>query len=302
MRKFVIKCIFFLLSLLPLLIALEWAVVRIPNSYKFKYDYVKKHGGSIHTLAVGYSQIYDGFNAKEYSEDAFNLANSAQYLLEDYYVLEELLSYMPNLKTVIVPIGYTDVLDKEGEWLFDERSCYYREYMNLWFGGHLPVSYWFECFNPRQAIDKARSYYINHEDMVRCDSLGMQQLDKHKKPIEDNNYYHLWSYTRPESEKYFIRSEAHLMKIINMLKEKNVELVLVSPPHYWGQFQPNKGQLEYLNEYTEQLQKKYNVRYFNMHFDSDFNDEDFHNEAHLSKEGAVKFTRKLHSLINGNVN
>ena len=189
MRRFVKKCFLFLLSLLPLLLLLEWAVVRIPNSYQYKYDYVKNHGDSIETVALGYSQIYDGFMPQEYAEKTFNLANSAQYILENYYILEELLPHMPNLKTVIMPIGYTDVLSEKREWWFEDRSCFYREYMNLWFDGHLPVCYWFECFNPTQAVDKLRAYYINHEDIVKCDSLGMQQLKRHKGKLNKDNHH-----------------------------------------------------------------------------------------------------------------
>ena len=302
MRRFVKKCIYFLLSLLPLLLLLEWAVVRIPNSYSYKYDYVKNYGDSLETVAVGYSQIYDGFMSQEYEEHTFSLANSAQYILENYYLLEELLPYMPNLKTVIMAIGYTDVLSEEREWWFEERSVFYREYMNLWFDGHLPVSYWFECFNPAQAIDKARTYYLNHEDIVKCDSLGMQHLKRHKGKLNSDNHHHLRTYTcPPESEHYYIRSEAHLIKLIEMLDKRGVELVLVSPPHHWGDFQYNEEQMKFLNEYTSQLTEEYHVRYFNMHFDEDFNEDDFHNEAHLCEEGAVKFTRKLHQLIDGNV-
>ena len=304
MKRFIKYCLLFLIPVIFFLIAMEMIVTAIPNSYSYKYNYVKSHGDSIEVIAIGHSQLYDGFMAEAFSRPAFNLANHDQMHQENYYVMKELLPYLPNLKTVIMPIGYIDVVDEEEEWRFNSIACFYHEYMNVNYGGHLPLKDWYECFSPHRAYEKAISYYINHEDIVCCDSLGRENsryLKDRKEPLGANNHHFLSDYTAAESEQYFIRESEHLTNNITMLTEKGINVVLVSPPHYWADFQPNSEQLDFLRQYINELQQQYPILYIDMQFDIDFEDKDYYNETHLSEFGAEKFTMKLDKMINNHI-
>ncbi len=79
-----------------------------------------------------------------------------------------------------------------------------------------------------------------------------------------------------------------------MLNAKGIELILVSPPYYWKDFDDvNDNQMTYLYQYINSFMATHNVRYLNLQSDSTFVEEDFADCAHLSEKGAEKFTRKL---------
>lgn len=201
---------------------------------------------------------------------------------------------------VIMPIGYIDVVAEEEEWQFTRFSCYYHEYMNVNYDGHLPLKHWYECFYPHRAYEKALSYYIRHKNIVKCDSLGREKyrnLKDRKEPIGANDHEFFREYTAPEENHYYINGNGHLIKNLKMLKEKGIDVVLVSPPHYWADFQPNKKQVEFLHQYIASLQQTYSIRYIDMQFDKDFVEDDYYNETHLSEFGAEKFTKKLDKML-----
>ncbi len=301
MNRFIKYGLLFVIPLAIMLLTLEAIVTRIPNSYQYKYDYVKTHGDSIEVIAIGHSQFYNGFMAEAFSRPAFNLANHDQMFQENYYVMKELLPYLTKLKTVIMPIGYIDVIAEEEEWRFNSIACFYHEYMNVNYGGHLPLKDWYECFSPHRAYEKAVSYYIHHEDIVCCDSLGRESshnLKDRKEPLGANSHHFLNGYTAEESDQYFIRGSSHLMHLIELLEGKGIELVLVSPPYFWGDFKPNKSQLAFLQQFVGGLQQKHHIRHIDLQFDHDFVDSDFYNETHLSEFGAEKFTKKIDGILN----
>ena len=83
-----------------------------------------------------------------------------------------------------------------------------------------------------------------------------------------------------------------------MLTDRGIDVVLVSPPHFWGDFKPNQEQLDFLHNYIGELQRKYRIRYIDMQFDKEFVDRDYYNETHLSQYGAEKFTKKIDAILN----
>lgn len=301
MNRFVKYSLVFLTPLIIMFIALEIMVTRIPNSYAYKYNYVKSHGDSIEVIAIGHSQLYDGFMAEAFSKPAFNLANHDQMHQENYYVMKELLPYLPKLKMVIMPIGYIDVVAEEEEWRFNSIACFYHEYMNVNYGGRLPLRDWYECFSPHRAYEKAVSYYLHHDDIVCCDSMGRENtryLKDRKEALGANNHNFLKGYTAADSKHYFIRGSEHLTNNLKMLTDRGIDVVLVSPPHFWGDFKPNQKQLDFLHNYIGELQRKYRIRYIDMQFDKEFVDRDYYNETHLSQYGAEKFTKKIDAILN----
>lgn len=301
MNRFVKYSLVFLTPLITLFIALEIMVTRIPNTYAYKYDYVKNHGDSIEVIAIGHSQLYDGFMAEAFSKPAFNLSNSAQMHRENYYVMKELLPSMNRLKTVIMPLGYIDVEAETEKNHFNDYSCYYHKYMKLNYDGRLPLKYWYECFSPHRAYEKAALYYIHKGEILSCDSFGRESkrnLEDRDQPLGFSNHHFLRDYTAEESEQYYIKDSEFLIKNIEMLTDRSIDVVLVSPPHFWGDFKPNQKQLDFLHNYIGELQRKYRFRYIDMQFDKEFVDRDYYNETHLSQYGAEKFTKKIDAMLN----
>lgn len=300
MKNFLKYCIIFLVPVFGFLLTIETLVHTIPNSYSYKHNYVLKNGDSIEAIVLGHSQLYDGFKPEDFSLPSFNLCNSAQSYIEDYYLLKELLQYMPNLKFVILPIGYMNVKENN-EAQFTERSTFYHEYMHINYDGRIPLKYRFECFNPQRAFDKIVSYYIRHIDIVGCDSVGRRSthsLKNREHELGINSV--LDDYTLKIHDKNKMRLEAseYLENIAALLQSKNIKLILVSPPHYWtGYNDVNIEQKSFLQEYIRTLSSKFHFEYINLEDDIRFKDEDYYNETHLSEFGAEKFTKILNDSI-----
>lgn len=307
MKRFFIYIISVLLPLLLFGGVLELITGIIPNSYSYKYNYVKTHGDRIEVLAIGHSQLYDGIKPKSFDLPSFNLCNSAQDYTDDYYLFRELLPYMPKLRVVIMPIGYDDVttITNDSNLSLSDRSCYYHKYMNLDYDGQVPVKYRFECLDPLRASKKIFKYYILNSDIVGCDSLGRRSTHylrnkKHKLGYE--KFIERYTLKEFDYKKLRLNKEKHLLLIIDMLKKKNISLLLVSPPFYWncGFSDINVVQMRFIKDYIANLCKKYSVQYINMdNMDKDttFTYDDFYDEAHLSELGAEKFTSVLNNCI-----
>ena len=84
-----------------------------------------------------------------------------------------------------------------------------------------------------------------------------------------------------------------------MLCEKNISIVMVSPPYYWDcAFKNiNEQQRCFVKRYMDDLCSRYPILYFDHQSDSTFTYDDFYNETHLSEIGAKKFTEMLNRDI-----
>ncbi len=301
MKKFLKYNLLFFMPIIIFLVVLEVLTGIIPNSYSYKYDYVKTHGQNIQAIAIGHSQLYDGFKPESFYLPAFNLCNSAQSFVDNYYLLRELLPSMPSLKMVIMPIGYMDVGIVGYDSSLTDRCCYYHKYMNIDYDGHIPLKYRLECLDPLRACDKVYSYYHKHQDIVGCDSLGQRNthyLCNRAHPLGYENVLDGCTLESHDRNQFCIKDEYYLMMTIKLLAEKKISLVLVSPPYYWDCFnKKNEEQQQFLQDYTVNLQLHHPVYYFNFQEDTLYTDDDFYNETHLSEFGAEKFTKALNDSI-----
>jgi lysophospholipase L1-like esterase len=91
-----------------------------------------------------------------------------------------------------------------------------------------------------------------------------------------------------------------LVKIINFLKEKNISCIMVTSPYYktYTQETTKKDILE-MEKITKDLEKNYNVPYYNFSIDSSIskNNKYYFNADHLNDEGKRIFTEKLLNTI-----
>ena len=94
----------------------------------------------------------------------------------------------------------------------------------------------------------------------------------------------------------------YLMKIIDLLNERKIQIVLVSPPLYWDCYdRTNWEQKAWADNYIKNLcQEHPEIKYIDMEFDSTFLDEDYKDESHLCDTGAAKFMQKLNHAFSGN--
>lgn len=303
MKKFLKSCTLFVLPIVLSLIALELITAQIPNSYSYKYNFVKTNGDKIQALAIGHSQLYDGFKPESFYLPSFNLCNSAQSYVDSYYLLCELLQDMPNLKVVIIPIGYYNVGVIGNDSCLTDRCCYYHKYMNIDYDGRVPLKYRLECFDPMRAGEKISQYYFHHTDIVGCDLMGRRNthyLRDREHKLGHSNLLEEYTKKTNDYHKFCIEDEYYLFQTFKLLMKRNISIVLVSPPYYWdcGFKNVNKEQKRFIRDYMDKLCKDFSyIHYLNLESDTTYKYDDFYNETHLSEIGAEKFTKRISNYI-----
>ena len=101
MNKFIKQLIVFLIPLLIIFILLEYTIRQIPNTYKYKNEWMLQHADSLNTLILGNSHCMSGVNPF-FLTNAFNFANSSQDLERDYFILTKYDNLYTGLKYVIL--------------------------------------------------------------------------------------------------------------------------------------------------------------------------------------------------------
>ena len=272
MKKFIKRLIIFLIPILILFILLEYAIRQIPNTYKYKNEWMSQHADSLNTLILGNSHCMSGVNPLYLTNSAFNFANSSQDLERDYFVLTKYENMYNNLKCVILSFSYCqDRMDNTDK----SRLKYYGIYM-----GYEKYKYSVEITSSityekiKDYLKEGTSQYsplgfrVNKFSKDNLEVSGIKAAKRHtlnnRKDLDDNLKY--------------------LHKIIQFCEDKQIQLILVTTPTW--------------HSYYEHLDKNHeNVFYFNFLKDDRFNDNDFKDGDHLSEEGAEKFTKILKDSI-----
>lgn len=78
----------------------------VDNEYTYKRRYIEEHGREIKTLLMGNSHTYWSLDPEPFGDSCFNCATNARWIAFDRLLLEKYLDAMPNLKTIIYPLGY----------------------------------------------------------------------------------------------------------------------------------------------------------------------------------------------------
>ena len=311
MKKFIKQCILFGIIVILILAAIETSIRIIPNPYKFKTEWMNTNSQKVKTLILGSSYANYGINPGFIADSSFNLAMSGQSIKYDLELLKKYIGKMPNLKSVILGIGYqtpffldyeiSDVLPGNREADVSYYIGWYKMYMGIKL--HPFPAYSFELLHYRRAIVKWKSVYINHRAQMRCDSTGYDHDTKvqERSPnwykaeelVEDNTAQ------GPNKEIVFKLCQGYLEEMISILKQQNAELVIVVTPTYHTFYETiNKVQMNRVYGSIKELSEKYtNVIVYDYFKDPRFVEQDFYDANHLSDVGAEKFSRILRDTL-----
>ena len=110
--------------------------MNIQNKYSYKYNYVKGNP-AIKTLLIGHSHFENSINPYLMGDSVFDFAISGRWIYWDALLAQELFPTMPNLKVVILPIGYHHIYSSwhyNGLRDIDEDYAYmYSRYMHVYY-------------------------------------------------------------------------------------------------------------------------------------------------------------------------
>jgi len=298
MKRFLI---YFFSVLVPVVLILgigEYFVRQVPNPYKYKEEWMENHHGEVEVLILGASHVYYGVKPDLLSDKAFSLANNAQGLEYDDYLLNKF--DCPNLKTIVLQISYPTLFrDRYEDGVDWYRAINYKIYMD--YPEHSDFSrYNFEFTDLPVFRAKLRKYFNPAED-VGFDKYGMGTLYKLSNKDtadwnEDAAEAPIWD-TVQDWDKAMrnLKEKCDLLDdIVSICQKRNILLVLVTTP-CWKDYvkRLDKRQLTTMYEVLLDYGKRRNVVYFDYLSDNRFISDDFYDRDHLSDIGAVKFTKIL---------
>ena len=272
-----------------------------PNSYKYKNDYILQHGQEISTLIIGGSRPYYAIDAKRIDSATFNLANVAEPLTMDYWLLKRHIDKLISLQTVICEINDVNVAQHliTEDVYNSNRTTYYCRYM------HYPapsVIDNLEISHFNSARSKGIQAFLktmnnkNDEEVLSCDRQGWGK--DYRTPKGDNGE-HLTRSARGEASKfkkypasnYSLNLEA-LEKIVQLCQSRGIRLIIVTMPlsrQYRDMAEPAKFEL--MSRAAKHLVESFGVEYKNYMADPRFDGADFYDADHLSHQGAGKITK-----------
>ena len=302
MKRFIIAFTCFVVPIIIIGIVAEFCLRKLPNSYKLKYEWMQEHSNDVETLVFGSSHTYYGFQPKYYEGNAFNLANSAQLIEQDLFLLKYWSDSYSKLKTVIYPISYftlfyPDLLSGKASL----TGRYYKIYMDCDLYPSFSFYYNFEIAEPRSAFAKIRRFLqgTNKTDWL-CDEYGNEAFNmisnrgadwvKSDRQTAQDEYAETWA--------HIPQNYCKLEQIVKLCKERGIRLVLITTPCWHSYYDNlNDNQLNKIYSIIHELQQKYDLPYFNYLKDNRFTEEDFFNGSHLSDVGEKKFTKILNKDI-----
>lgn len=276
----------------------EVIVRNIPNPYKIKARGLERNGDRVATLVLGSSHTYYGIVPEALGDSVFNLANISQNYEYDYLLLEKYAPLMPNLRRVIINVGYSSFSDSDfphGEWW---QETNYQLYMGVNKHGQLSRT-GFEISNFPIYAGKLRKFMTRKSPAI-CDTAGFG-LD-----YTFDSRYDGWERTGEIAARRHTSTDTswvgynlgYLRRLINLCRAIGAEPVLVTPPCYATYNEHlDKAQFDRYVDLTDTVVAAYGLRWLDFLTDSRFTADDFWDADHLNDRGALKFTRVLRDSL-----
>ena len=271
----------------------EVRLSHVNNKYSYKYNYAKNNP-AVKTLLIGHSHFENSVNPYLMGDSVFDFALSgSSWIFWDAKLAEQLYPTMPNLKTVIFPLGYImpyqspHYQDHSG---YEELLYMHSKYMNT------PYDLFPQNIKYRSALlcNKIKNMQLWRDEYV--DSLGYRKLDGKSLYFQEGldllRKYSLDNETDmlcyEEYRRYFIQ----LAKVCN---QNNIRFVVVTCPcaDCYVEATCERG-LKNLYDLVDSVAAHYPIEYFNYLNDAEFREDSlYYNCSHLNKIGADKFAKRL---------
>lgn len=307
MRKIATKIFIFCLPLVSIFFYVEYKLRQVPNSYTIKKRYLEKNSKKIETVVLGSSQALYSVNPLYFSSKTINLANASQSLYFDVALLEKYADKLPSLKKVIIPVSYFSLFYDMNDGKEKMRAYAYYHYYNLKnhdfnycdIKNYSLVS----LLGIKRVLVSAKSGFkqLNDENILKMTTEGFLPYDSTNlnKRINDSLGKEWLAYHQSFMKKSSFNFNINcLNRLLQNLTKKNIQVYFISTPTYKTYYQNFDTLIVRTNDSViNSLCRSYNCKYFNWSTDTSFTKQDFYDNDHLNKYGAVKFSKLLDSTI-----
>ncbi|MFT3794062.1 hypothetical protein [Flavobacterium sp.] len=309
MRKFLINVVLFVVPLLVLVVGIEVYLGNYPSGFQCKAQYLNQHLDKIEILAVGSSHSQDGINPEFFSKhNAANVSFSGQDLRLDQKLLELQVPRLPNLKYVLLELGYHS-LDIMHRGDYDKNTLYLRFYGINNFDRRAKLGdysiflsspqFYLGFLNPNHKRLEINEYGFetglsddpNHNRFKDME-YNEATIDKDRENILIQR--HRERYPEAEKENLVIFEQ-----MVDYCVAHKLQPIINIPPvyqTYYEEMVPDKKKTR--DDLIQKLRKKYpQLIVFDYEHIPDFKVTDFYNEDHLNPIGAKKFSLMLDEAI-----
>ena len=314
LNQFVWRVGLYLLPLVILAAGIEYTARHLPNGYILKKecfeDYLSKN--KLEVLFLGDSHIFQGLDPREFSMNAFNMAENGQYLEYDLGLLKKYKDRMPDLKYLVLRVGTRAFFCQIGDT--SEIHQIHQAYKyTIYYGiDHSPwdIRNHLELFHLRgveKRLFNAKKMRKEYNTSLRGYYPNLEQKKSMKKNVvctgqEDCNCPGLQRVRillPPKPEEGWKANTRYLEEIIQICREMNVKLVLLHCPCFdWYRAHQSEEQTEQLRGLCRSLAAENKDIYFlDLLDDPDFVKDDYYDVDHLLDIGAQKFSRKVNDFL-----
>lgn len=302
MKQFIKKIALYSIPLLLLAIVAEVFLRRIPNAYQLKAATYTKDASKFRVWILGSSYGLYNLNPVWFDQNTFNGSHVLQSLDIDAKIFGKYEKNFDHLEYVIMPITFASFFYKLGSspanFLLKNYTIYYG--LNV---GSKPSQY-LEILDQSFSINRTRlfSFYRNHQSELKMTPLGFDSTYHSaglKTTIGGPTARDAIDRLDFSGMDIFDEQKSNLEKIIRRCGERNIKVLLFTPPAYKGFYAPNDtANLNIAISTCQNMQSRYsNVRYFDFLNDTSFTINDFYDYSHLNEIGARKLSAKFNSII-----
>ena len=265
------------------------------NAYSYKYNYVKNNAG-IKTLLIGHSHFENGLNPYLLGDSAFNFAlgGRGNWMGWEIILANQYYHAMPNLKTVIYPIGYNNPFESIHYRIpmcdeVEEYMYFYTKYM------HAPYDRTPEKYKYYSALyfNKMGLKYWMDE---KIDSLGYNPFDgqmpdwQHQHNVNDSAFYY-----GEVADKCYAEYIEYSLQLAKICYENDIRLIAITCPCSNAYIRNTRPDIiAKMESVIDSVRRYYPIEYKNYMRDEEFRaDSIYFNSSHLNSEGADMFARRI---------
>lgn len=297
MKRFLKQILLFSIIVVLALLIIEILIMKNPNEYTFKRDYLRNNGNSIKILIMGHSHAYYGLNPDLIGDSVFNCAIPGKPMYYDLHILRDNISNMQNLKLIVLPIGY-DFQCVAAKPNIKSKNRYKSQQVMMFnkYWGIPPEddSNILKYLYSSEIVWKPQNFLVNYFSPVpiECETNGFHGASSAKDLTGIVDKYDFKNYDSDSIKNIVNRNITYLKEISDICKEHSIKLALIVFPHHHiaREYCTERG-LEELEKFVGQVTDDNHVKYFSYIDDDRFVDKDFKDTKHLSATGATKFTK-----------
>jgi hypothetical protein len=300
MFKFTLKILLFISPLLFFLAVIEYKARSMPNDFDSRKKGIERNISRAEIIVAGPSHAYYGIKPALLEKPAISVAYPAQDL---YYDTRILLKYLPqasNVKLVIITVSYISFEYLMEDSVFNSRANFYYKTWGIPRQNRLPKLADYSA-GLLFGFQQSRDFLVTGSipNAIKTDEVGGDsELQISNESNVKNSQVTINLHNSTMQAKYFDQNIKYLDELLNSLKGKNIQAVIITLPCY-STYYNNVNTDKYLRMQNEIkiLSSRYDLKYHNYFKDDRFDTEDFFDSDHLSTKGGEKFT----GIINNEV-